>query len=517
MQLRTRVILFVIALSVLAPLVPGQATWPFGGSRRSSGAESSELDLWNLGLLGAKAKEPGATVARGGTTGRRRVERSGEQATNDNGPPQLEIVLLFPGGPAAKAGLLPGDVISGVNGKAFVAGSLNPLALALMAAEAADKGAVVLEVQRKGAKGPEKLSLRVPLRSLGNDALHPELGAARKAIQKNALQWLADHQGGDGGFPETLSGRNGSVVQAALAGLAWLAASDDPAKSAWTSSIDKAKGFALRYALSPDEMPIASGANWDQTNWGLVHSVLFLSELAARKRGAVPKVELERLVQAVQTRMEKSGGYAHGPGGKNALDYLELNIVGSLVLSALGSARGAGVAVDLTKARLLFDYCEASASAEGGVGYSTAAGQKGEGNIGRSAAALLGARNLGFDKLPFGAKLDSYVRAHAAEVMGGHASLMQHILLSGVAAEALGGEARSAWWVRAQRDLVLARAPDGSLQPRPWHESLQMGSNSDVSVGEVWTTACWAIVLGADPAQSRGVGLPLWCGRAPKK
>ena len=64
-----------------------------------------------------------------------------------------------------------------------------------------------------------------------------------------------------------------------------------------------------------------------------------------------------------------------------------------------------------------------------------------------------------------------------------------------------------------ERDMVLARAPDGSFQPRPWHESLQMGSNSDVTFGEVWTTATWAIVLGCEPVKGGRPGLPVWLGR----
>jgi hypothetical protein len=63
----------------------------------------------------------------------------------------------------------------------------------------------------------------------------------------------------------------------------------------------------------------------------------------------------------------------------------------------------------------------------------------------------------------------------------------------------------------------LARASDVSFQPRPWHESLQLGSNSDVSFGDIWTTAAWAIVLAAD-GQSDGLpGLPACTGRLARK
>ncbi len=90
---------------------------------------------------------------------------------------------------------------------------------------------------------------------------------------------------------------------------------------------------------------------------------------------------------------------------------------------------------------------------------------------------------------------------------------MQHILLAGVASKALGQEATDAYWKVLRRDLILARAPDGSFQPRPWHESLSMGLNSDVGLGQPWTTACWAIVLGADARNGNKGGLPAWLGQ----
>ena len=103
-----------------------------------------------------------------------------------------------------------------------------------------------------------------------------------------------------------------------------------------------------------------------------------------------------------------------------------------------------------------------------------------------------------------------YVQQHVADMMGGHASLQQHILLAGIAAAALGAETRAAYWNGGlRRDLTLARAPDGSFQPRPWHETLAMSSNTDVAMGDVWTTASWAIVLGAHRDDKKG-GLA-WC------
>ena len=156
-----------------------------------------------------------------------------------------------------------------------------------------------------------------------------------------------------------------------------------------------------------------------------------------------------------------------------------------------------------------------SSSGDGGIGYSTSPGQVGQGNIGRSAIAWLGMVSLGQRNAPSAKKMESYVRSHAGEVFGGHASLMQHYLLAGVAAHAQGGETLAKYWETCERDMVLARAPDGSFQPRPFHESLGMGSNSDVTFGEVWTTAAWAVVIGCEPVKGGRPGLPAWLGKLP--
>ena len=149
-------------------------------------------------------------------------------------------------------------------------------------------------------------------------------------------------------------------------------------------------------------------------------------------------------------------------------------------------------------------------SSGGGVGYSANPGQKGQGNIGRSAAVWLGYRLLGLSRKPDTLRIKSYVERNAGNVMGGHASLMQHILLAGLAAHALGSSAVKKYWQAVESDLVLARAPDGSFQPRPWHETLGLGSNTDVSFGEVWTTTAWTLVLSAAPGKSGRPGLPLF-------
>ena len=478
--------------------------WPFGVPKSADSMQ--RRDLFNLGALGAKAWDadvPEPSLER--TSGRRTVERSGDKGP-DVGPKRLLVRALFGGGPAMKAGLQLGDVVTGVDDATFAEGCFAPLAAALQRAEAAD-GKLVLRIERDG----KPQSLNVKLAKIGAHAKTPETGRMQKQLLDDALAWLAKRQVG-GGFPETLGGSNGAVVQTCLAGLAWIGGGSSLAKGKHKENLATAQQFVLRTVGQANKMTGAEG-NWDQTTWGYAHAAIFLGELQLAGGGKKPSAELQRIADTLCARQEVSGGYGHGPGGKNALGYIELNILAGYVACGLSLAQQAGCKVDTAVVDKLFGYTEESSGEDGGVGYATGPGQKGMGNIGRTAGMWLAARGLGRADHPNTAKMAAYARDHIADMMGGHASLQQHILLAGIAASALGKEAAEAYWSGGlSRDLTLARAPDGSLQPRPWHESLSLQSNTDVSCGEVWTTASWAIVLGAHGDPGKG-GFPGWCAR----
>jgi hypothetical protein len=497
-----------IVLVLLLFVAAGSADeWPFGKSRGFT-----KLDDYNLGLLGAKAADaatPKPDLNAPPRGGRRAVQM--ERPSGDDGPEALRVDVLYPGGPAEKAGLKEGDVIVGIGRRRFSHGSLQPLADALLKAEAG-KGEITLLVKRDGKV--EKIEAAIPVG--GRDARKPTTGKGRQAIVDAALKWLAEHQEQDGGFAETLSGKNGAVVLTSLAGLAWLGAGSDLENGPYKDNVRRAAEWVAvnARALEKSELPQRpDGPSWNQANWGWSHAAIFLGELHARTPTRSVLDALQFCASKLVATQEQSGGWAHGPGGKNALGYLELNIVTGLALSGLGLAKQSGFEVPEETIKKAEAYLEAS-SGGGGVGYSTLPGQKGQGNIGRTAGCWLGFLALGRGKAKFARSMGSYVKREAGNVLGGHASLMQHILLAGVAAHVQGGAARKAYWKACERDLVLARAPDGSLQPRPWHESLGMQSNSDVTFGEVWTTAAWTIVLVSDRGRGGFAGFPAWAGEA---
>jgi hypothetical protein len=492
--------------------------WPFGGG--GTGPTAPKKDLYNLGILGAKASDADRAAPAEGAGGGMRSAQLKSDPSADRGPDRLRIDLLYPDGPAQKAGLVPGDVVVGAGTKSFKDGkdgSLEPLAKAILAGEAGSTKGVTLLVERGGKPPAAPVVVQVPV--LGKEALAPTKGKSRAAQVDAALKWLAQKQAADGGYAETLSGRNGAVVQAAIAGLAWLAAGSDLAKGPYADNVKRAVEFVKANvgSESSSEPAPSGGANWNQTNWGYAHTAVFLGELQQRSPDAGVLEELRACADKIAKNQETSGGWAHGPGGPNALGYVELNIVSGLAMLGMGLAHEAGWPVPddvLAKGR---KYIEESSGGDGGVGYSTNKGQQGQGNIGRTAVTWMGYSALGLRSEKWTARMAGYVTHHAGDVFGGHASLMQHFLFAGLASQALGGDAEKAYWDVAETNLVLARAPDGSFQPRPWHESLQMGSNSDVSFGEVWTTACWTLVLCADGKADGFPGLPASTGKLPPK
>lgn len=491
--------------------------WPFGVGRDAGPMQWRKPDLFNMGVIGAKAwdadrEEPDLGDLGGGP---RRFKSSGP-SESDGGPKRLVIKALFPGGPGHRAGLRLGDIVVGVDQTLFEKGYREPLAAALVRAESLPReNKLTLKVERKGEKEKEKLDVVVKIPKVGPEAAEPTTGKMRDTLLKDACKWLADHQESTGGFPQTSSGQNGAVVWASLAGLAWISGGSKLNGGKHAKNVREAYDFVTRYLYTKN--PLAGmrpdGRNWDQTTWAFGHAGIFLGELCAAQKSRKVKAELQKIVDELARRQEVSGGYAHGPGGPNALKYLELNIMAGFVLTSFGLAQQAGCSVDQKVVDKLIAYLEQSAGQGGGVGYAATQGQAGMGNIGRTAGAWLGAVSLGLGKRDFVREMESYTKANIANVMGGHATLMQHILLAGVAAKAMGPEATEAYWKVLERDLILARAPDGSFQSRPWHESLASSLNTDVSCGEPWTTACWAIVLGADAERGSKGGLPGWLGR----
>jgi hypothetical protein len=488
----------VLSLAFVGATDAHAQAWPFGDGQRGG-------DFWNLGPLGAKAHTGVAARPEADASGK--VSVSGDVPFLDGGPKELVLAAVAPDGPAALAGLAPGDVIVGVGGKKFAEDeSLEALSKALVKARA--KRVIELMVERDGASS----RVEVTLSEVGIVAKAPADPAARAASAAAARAFLAERQGDDGSFAAGLAGDIGRVVNTSLAGLAFLAGGSDLEQGDRKEELTRALEFVLgdleqRQGV-PLNQPKIGEPNWDQSNWALVFAALFLGELHARTPNDRVKDALTYIAADIARRQESSGGFAHGPGGPNALDYVELNIVGAMALMALGACERNGVAVDDDAVEKLIEYLEAS-SGGGGVGYSTSPGQQGMGNIGRTVPTWLGLQLLEENKSGFAKATKSYAKANATAFRDGHASLMQHFFFGALGARAQSPKDGQAWFTELEREVTLAQAHDGSFQPRPFQETANLGSNGDVTMGEIWTTASWAVMLALD---TEGGGLPLLLG-----
>tara|TARA_R110002126_G_scaffold12416_16_gene54051 strand:- start:138 stop:1658 length:1521 start_codon:yes stop_codon:yes gene_type:complete len=501
--LPSAVLATLLALPTVSPAAPQKDGWPFGAT-----TAFEKRDLFNLGPLGAKASDEINGEPERGATGRRSVQLDPGAGGPDVGPERLKIEILFPGGPAATAGLQVGDVLIGAGGKKFNKGSFEPLADGIVKAMSdTSDGVLKLQIERDG----KKENLEVTLPAMGKAFSKPTTDKGRAPVIERSLAWLAERQRPDGGFPETLGGATGAVVATSVAGLAWIAGGSNLENGPHAGNLATAWKFVVENAGKQGPLP-KGDANWNQENWAWVHAGIFLGELYAQSPNDDLESGLETVKDGILRGVETTGGFGHGPGGPNALGYVELNIMTGLALSGLGMCQRAGLEVDEDIVKSMMEYIDASSSG-GGVGYSTNDGQVGQGNIGRSAITWLGYRNLGLGKSKMGKSLGSYVKGNVDAYMDGHASLMQHILFAGVAAQAQGGGAEKSYWSAIERDMILAMGPDGSFQPRPWAESISMASNSDVSFGDVWTTACWSIVLACKPDKEGTRGLPVWLAK----
>lgn len=461
--------LFVAALLGLV-LAPARAQMP-----------GKAEDFHNLGVLGLGVDVSGATLVV------RRVDA---------------------GGPAAQAGLKPGDVIASVAGKPLAAapapaGPLSrhaegpgvPSILQVVAevdrCEGEKKKAPVVLGVRKGGSGDE-----TPVEvTVGKAPAHaktcPEKCKKCQGIVEAGLAFLAKSQRGDGCFPTELGGKTGLVVVTSLGGLAFLSAGapvDGP--------LERATNYVLNHCGKAEASPFgrAGGGNWNQENWELGYGLMFLAEMAKKTRRPDLKAKCAELVGLLEKNQEGSGGWAHGPGGPNALGYLELEIVSNYALAGLGAAKRLGLDIDGDRVAKAFAWIEQTASADGGVGYSPRPGQKGNGDPGRTGGAIVAFAALGQTKHPFFGKMAGYLGNHLAGLPGGHVSPCMHLLSGAMASRVL----KAPWkdYMETYRlPIMAARRIDGSFASMPTQESQSLRSNTDLTVGPCWTTATYVLIL----------------------
>ncbi len=412
----------------------------------------------------------------------------------------IEIKEVFAKGLGEKSGLQVGDIIIKAAGKKL-AGKTDDdvidMFCALVEKAEAKKGGnkfgklPVLVLDGKNQK-KRKLDLRVRLYPAPSKS-DPKKCKKTKKILSEALKFLASRQTGPGN-QQSVSNENHAVATASLCGLAWIGSG----QKKYATNIAKAAEFVLKNAGNSRPRGLSSaggkgGANWNQSNWSLSYAAIFLSEYLAQKRRPAVKRRLQEIVTKLIENQEASGGWAHGPGGPNALNYLELEIMSNLALGGIGMAQRVGIQADNAKIVKGFQYVKACTSG-GGVAYSPRPGQAGAGDPGRTAGAFWALKQIDKGKGLQGSMAKYYTR-QLKELYEGHASPTMHILNGALAAALLGKSAYTKYWKTWRPFFMASRTENGAFGCRPNHESRQMKHHPDRSWGPSFVTAHYVLAM----------------------
>lgn len=416
---------------------------------------------------------------------------------------EIRVSHVFPDGFAAKGGLEVGDVIVGAGkrkkfkkeGEEIIA----ELARAIEAAEAKKPGSgkehhtLTLRILRGGMKN----KIDVPVRYFGKSTSPiPHKCEKSKVILKEALDFLKSKQGEDGSFPDQIKNLNHSVSMSSLAGLAWLGSPD--AQGEYKENIERAAKYVLENAGKTGRLGASdSGANWNQTHWAIGYGGMFIGEAHAHDPRPEYRQALQKWADTLCKQQEETGGWAHGPGGPNALNYLELEIMSNFALAAIGMAKRAELQVDEAKTQKGIQYVKACTQG-GGVAYSTRKGQLGSGDPGRTAGAWWAFRLLKAKEKKLMSSMAAYWQRSLPELFEGHACPTMHVLSGALASAMHGKKTLTKYWKTFRPFMMASRVPGGAFDTRPNHESRQMkGAPTDKTWGTVFITASYALAMQA--------------------
>ncbi|CAG0954556.1 hypothetical protein PLCT2_00390 [Planctomycetaceae bacterium] len=408
----------------------------------------------------------------------------------------------------AEAGLVAGDMIVGA-GKPFEKDAYLELAQAIEAAQATESGALKLSIRRKGAAS--ELSVTLPVYGVATNPGGKPGDAMRDALLKDALQFLAIQQQPDGSFPCTLNAEPGIVVQTSIAGLAFLAAGNTASSGDHARRVEKAAEFVLDNVGVQRQFKTLNGKNSDYTHWSLGFGAIFLAHVfkltdakwlnKSSLKGI--KSKLNSIRGKIYSGVKESGGFGHGPGGPNLLNYIELEAMSNLLLTALGCIKQCGIDLDAKKLEPMLKFCEACTDAEGSVGYSTTEPQSFIHLPTRSAGLANALAALGLKEHALFSKVTACAKAHFADAFGGHSTPVMGVLAMALVAKREG--VLDDFWKAMRHELTMAQSPDGTFAYRPTADTQMLGMNLDRDMNACWTTSHWALILCLEKT-----GLPLF-------
>ncbi|MHC4663102.1 MAG: DUF6288 domain-containing protein [Planctomycetota bacterium] len=318
--------------------------------------------------------------------------------------------------------------------------------------------------------------------------------AKAKSVLEKSLAFLASKQSKAGHWPISMSHLNGKVVVASLCGLAFMASGSTPTKGPYAVNVSRAVKFVMENVATKTnrDSQNRNGQNWNQENWRLGFGGVFLAEAYASHKDPNIKAKLQEVVRRLEDNLEPSGGWGHGPGGPNALGYVELEIISNWALATIGMAKQLGCKVDSEKLKRALDYVNKCTSGMGSTAYSTRGNQRGTGCPGRTGGAILAFAMCRYNC----AKLDKmakYLGRTMEQVPEGHASPVLHFVGGGLGAIQV---SKGLWdkYVTTLYPKILELAnEDGSFRAITNKEG-----QKDARQGQCYTVGAFALMLAVD-------------------
>lgn len=303
-------------------------------------------------------------------------------------------------------------------------------------------------------------------------------------VVKAGLAYLVQTQRPNGSWDTKLGVNTGVLVTTAFGGLALMASGGH------RPQVDKAAQYVMAHMF---DKSANRDPKWDQTNWQIAIGGMFIGEYHALTRSGDAKACLDRAVAEAFQRMEASGGWGHYPRGKNALNYIEFEIMSNWMLVVAGMAKRARSKLPQDKLDKALKYV-ADCAPHGGVAYSP--GPNGMGCPGRTGGALFAWALLGRLEDPLYPRMIAFWNKHMAASNEAHGSLAMGMLGSALGARQIGPEAWDAYVSKFFPQILSHAAGNGSFRHMTGKTPASVGA--DNNCGPAYNTAVYTLILQLD-------------------
>ncbi len=342
----------------------------------------------------------------------------------------------------------------------------------------------------------------------------PKKPAGTKKSVKKALKYLAESQGPDGSWNKGMIHKSVccAVTSASFAGLAFLSSGHTVKKGKYKLVVRKALAYVVKNILTPDPLEKNKPKDWcNKDNWRLSIGGMFLAEVYACHKNSKVKATLQEVIKRLEENQEKSGGWAHGPGGPCSDGYIELEVMSNWALATMGMAGKLKLKVNGKKKKKGLAYIAACFKC-GGIAYSTRANQSGTAQPGRTGGAMLALALNGKKGTEVYKKSAIYLSKQMSEVPFGHASPAMHFFGAAAGSIQTSGTLWEKFVTTIFPKMIAQQKSDGSFKSVVNPREKDTVGDADGTLGAEYTTGIFALIMTLDEGRLKFLG-----GRYAKK